>query len=77
MFSIRPNQKSPISLNRYEDVNGRQTPTGSSLGRANNYKMVVMALYNFQAQNHRELGFKKGDVIYVKRQIDANWYTKK
>ncbi len=26
-----------------------------------------------QAQNHRELAFKKGDIVYVKRQIDANW----
>ena len=28
----------------------------------------------FQAQNFRELGFKKGDLIYVNRQIDSNWY---
>ncbi len=26
-----------------------------------------------QPQNHRELGFKKGDIIYVRRQVDANW----
>ena len=31
-------------------------------------------MHVFQAQNHRELGFKKGDVAYVKRQVDANWY---
>jgi hypothetical protein len=27
-----------------------------------------------QAQNHRELSFKKGDLIYIRRQVDANWY---
>ena len=28
----------------------------------------------FQAQNHRELSFKKGDLIYIRRQVDNNWY---
>ena len=27
-----------------------------------------------QAQNNRELSFKKGDVIYIKKQVDGNWY---
>ena len=77
-----------MPLNRYEDVNGQQpiivTPnstlsrsgvgSASGVGGINNYKMMARALYNFQSQNHRELGFKKGDLIYVKRQIDANWY---
>lgn len=24
--------------------------------------------------SHRELSFKKGDIIYIRRQIDKNWY---
>ena len=28
----------------------------------------------FQAQNNRELSFKKGDIIYIKKQVDSNWY---
>ena len=28
----------------------------------------------FQAQNHRELSFKKGDLVYIRRQVDGNWY---
>ena len=28
----------------------------------------------FQAQNNRELAFRKGDIIYVKKQVDNNWY---
>ena len=27
-----------------------------------------------QAQNNRELSFRKGDVIYIKKQVDNNWY---
>ena len=78
---LRPNQKSPVPLNRYADVNGHQEDVRSSAGTPNStlrsnqgYKMVARALYNFQPQNHRELGFKKGDIIYVRRQVDANWY---
>ena len=36
--------------------------------------MVSRALYNFQAQNYRELSFKKGDLVYIRRQVDDNWY---
>jgi sorbin and SH3 domain containing protein 1 len=27
-----------------------------------------------KSQIHRELSFKKGDIIYIRRQIDKNWY---
>ena len=27
-----------------------------------------------KAQNNRELSFRKGDVIYIKKQVDNNWY---
>ncbi len=64
--------KSPIPLNRYDDND--HLPTKVVKPAQPSYKMIARALFNFQAQNQRELGFKKGDVIYVKRQIDANWY---
>ena len=32
-------------------------------------KMVARAIFSFQAQNNRELSFKKGDVIYIKKQV--------
>ena len=70
-----------MPLNRYADVNGHQEVVTPSAGTPNStlrsnqgYKMVARALFNFQPQNHRELGFKKGDIIYVKRQVDSNWY---
>ena len=27
-----------------------------------------------QAQNNRELAFRKGDIVYIKKQVDSNWY---
>ena len=36
--------------------------------------MVARAVFSFQAQNNRELSFKKGDIIYIKKQVDSNWY---
>ena len=51
------------------------TTPQSTLNRStSNYKMVSRALYNFQAQNYRELSFKKGDLVYIRRQVDDNWY---
>ena len=34
--------------------------------------MVARAIFSFQAQNNRELSFKKGDVIYIKKQVWRN-----
>ncbi|KAK2160623.1 hypothetical protein LSH36_129g05064 [Paralvinella palmiformis] len=69
-----PSQKSPIPLNRYDDV-----PDVSDLQRPKKkvgaqYRGKARALYNFKAQNPKELSFKKNDVIYLLRQIDKNWY---
>ena len=35
---------------------------------------LQLSTFQPQAQNHRELGFKKGDLIYIRRQVDGNWY---
>lgn len=37
-------------------------------------RLVAKALYNFVGQTARELTFRKGELIYVRRQIDKNWY---
>jgi len=80
--TLLPTQKSPIPLNRYEEFGGDSSISGqvitpqSTLNRSQqgSYKMIARALYNFQAQNHRELSFKKGDLVYIRRQVDDNWY---
>merc|ERR1712106_122381 len=74
--TLLPNQKSPVPLNRYEDqdVNGNQALFLNAGKKPDDCKMVARSLFSFQAQNNRELSFKKGDIIYIKKQVDANWY---
>ncbi|XP_050973036.1 vinexin isoform X2 [Labeo rohita] len=35
---------------------------------------AARAKFNFQAQSPKELALQKGDVVYIHRQVDANWY---
>ncbi|XP_039606917.1 sorbin and SH3 domain-containing protein 2-like isoform X14 [Polypterus senegalus] len=37
-------------------------------------KQQARAVYDFKAQTAKELTFKKGDTVYILRQIDQNWY---
>lgn len=34
----------------------------------------MIFLFAAQRIKNRELSFKKGDVIYIRREIDKNWY---
>lgn len=43
------------------------TPTRSS-------KPCCRALYDFEAESAGELGFKEGDIITLRNQVDENWY---
>ncbi|KPU75998.1 uncharacterized protein Dana_GF12790, isoform U [Drosophila ananassae] len=67
--NFTPSQKSPIALNRYDDF-----PTDVTLKSLVGPKTVARALFNFQGQSSKELSFRKGDTIYIRRQIDPNWY---
>lgn len=63
------------SISRYEeDSNGNSTIFLNAGKKPTDCKMVAKALFSFQAQNSRELSFRKGDVIYIKKQVDNNWY---
>ncbi|KAG5678402.1 hypothetical protein PVAND_008077 [Polypedilum vanderplanki] len=68
--NFTPSQKSPIALNRYDDF-ACEPPSKSPVNLPGT---VARALYSFQGQSNRELSFKKGDIIYIRRQIDKNWY---
>ncbi|XP_049543389.1 uncharacterized protein LOC125956010 isoform X3 [Anopheles darlingi] len=69
--NILPSQKSPIPLNRYDDFAADLSPKPL---HQQQQKTIARALYNFQGQSIRELSFRKGDIIYLRRQIDKNWY---
>ncbi|KAM9477817.1 sorbin and SH3 domain-containing protein 1 isoform 2-T2 [Clarias gariepinus] len=34
----------------------------------------ALALFNFKAESLKELPFQKGDIVYIVRQVDQNWY---
>ena len=68
-------QNSNKTNSRYEeDSNGNSTIFLNAGKKPADCKMVAKALFSFQAQNSRELSFRKGDVIYIKKQVDNNWY---
>ncbi|XP_063045815.1 sorbin and SH3 domain-containing protein 1 isoform X2 [Engraulis encrasicolus] len=37
-------------------------------------KQAARAIYDFKAQTAKELTFRKGDTVYITRQVDRNWY---
>uniref|UniRef100_A0AAR2J344 Sorbin and SH3 domain containing 2b n=1 Tax=Pygocentrus nattereri TaxID=42514 RepID=A0AAR2J344_PYGNA len=37
-------------------------------------KLPARAIYDFKALTAKELSFKKGETVYITRQIDDNWY---
>ncbi|KAK5650092.1 hypothetical protein RI129_001121 [Pyrocoelia pectoralis] len=69
-----PSQKSPIPLNRYDDFLAEDNPKIKPRPRSPEHRLVARALYNFVGQSARELTFRKGDIIYIRRQVDKNWY---
>ncbi|CAG4915393.1 unnamed protein product [Colias eurytheme] len=56
--NFMPSQKTVVPLNRYDEAD----------------RIIARALYTFNGQTSRELSFRKGDIIHVRRQIDNNWY---
>nr|XP_026496921.1 uncharacterized protein LOC113401289 isoform X3 [Vanessa tameamea] len=56
--NFMPSQKTVVPLNRYDEAE----------------KIIAKALYTFNGQTARELSFRKGDIINVRKQIDSNWY---
>lgn len=72
--NFRPSQKSPIPLNRYDDFVDDLSQRSRSQDQTPEPRLVARALYNFVGQSSRELTFRRGDLIFVRRQVDKNWY---
>nr|XP_033799631.1 sorbin and SH3 domain-containing protein 2 isoform X2 [Geotrypetes seraphini] len=56
----------------FTDVS-RSTPRARR-GALDKERHTARAVYDFKAQTSKELSFKKGDTVYILRQIDQNWY---
>uniref|UniRef100_A0A131XBX1 Putative sorbin and sh3 domain-containing protein n=1 Tax=Hyalomma excavatum TaxID=257692 RepID=A0A131XBX1_9ACAR len=69
--NLLPSQKSPIPLDRYENS---FEPTISRTYRPSEPKTLAKVLYNFFAQSPKEINLRKGDLVYIRRKVDANWY---
>ncbi|XP_071439970.1 vinexin isoform X3 [Hetaerina americana] len=72
--NFTPSQKSPIPLNRYDNFLDEVPSKSKVRDHTPEPKVVARALYNFVGQTSRELSFRRGDIIFVRRQIDKNWY---
>ncbi|MCJ8734119.1 hypothetical protein PDJAM_G00231750 [Pangasius djambal] len=57
----------------YPDV-GRQTPQSRRPTPEVREKLPARAIYDFKALTAKELSFNKGEVVYITRQIDNNWF---
>ncbi|KAJ8297475.1 hypothetical protein KUTeg_024006 [Tegillarca granosa] len=70
-----------------EGIKTRQTVDGSRSGRRNEVgsssngnrsrqgtQACAKALYCYEAKDHGDLSFKKGDIITLRKQVDENWY---
>ncbi|CAH1795502.1 unnamed protein product [Owenia fusiformis] len=72
--NLLPEQKSPIPTNRFDE--GDRLPDHTKLRKkkiGTEIRGKAKAIYTFNAQNPKELSFKRGDSIYLTRDIDGNW----
>lgn len=78
-------QKSPISPHRFEDsptsappivAMDRKEALSVPPERRRGFQIQgkARALHNFNAQNPRELSFRKNDILYLLRQVDKHWF---
>uniref|UniRef100_A0A8C4RHQ1 Sorbin and SH3 domain containing 1 n=1 Tax=Erpetoichthys calabaricus TaxID=27687 RepID=A0A8C4RHQ1_ERPCA len=67
--------KDSDSLRHFAPVELLDTPEEIARRRYDDKEMApARARYDFKAQTLKELPFQKGDIVYIYRQIDQNWY---
>ncbi|XP_017329833.2 uncharacterized protein sorbs2b isoform X5 [Ictalurus punctatus] len=57
----------------YPDI-GRQTPQSRRPTPEVREKLPARAIYDFKALTAKELSFNKGEIVYITRKIDNNWF---
>ncbi|CAG0900909.1 unnamed protein product [Darwinula stevensoni] len=77
---LSPTQKTQlIPLDRYDNLFDDSRPRSRDRDRLTpDSKTIGRALHDFIAQSSRydvwELSIRKGDLVYIRRQVDPNWY---
>ncbi|XP_028851740.1 vinexin isoform X2 [Denticeps clupeoides] len=66
------------SVPSYSHAKDRASPAPEAMDfppkREEKKLRAARAKFNFQAQSPKELPLQKGDVVYIHRQVDANWF---
>ncbi|KAM3828151.1 endophilin-A3 isoform 3-T3 [Vipera latastei] len=75
-FKPKPITRTHLEISNGQPHNGISfSPSIKSSGSSCHMDQpCCQALYDFEAENEGELGFKEGDIIMLTNQIDENWY---
>ncbi|XP_036424548.1 sorbin and SH3 domain-containing protein 2 isoform X3 [Colossoma macropomum] len=81
-LSSTPSISSSLSRSKDQDISrgysypdvGQHTPQTRRPTPEVREKLPARAIYDFKALTAKELSFKKGETVYITRQIDNNWY---
>ncbi|XP_055923875.1 E3 ubiquitin-protein ligase SH3RF1 isoform X2 [Eupeodes corollae] len=71
--SFPPNPQQHHQQQQQHNSQSQQNPSNANNERG--YVPRVFALYDFQSKEPNDLSFKKGDVILLRRKVDANWFV--
>ncbi|XP_055080120.1 vinexin isoform X3 [Periophthalmus magnuspinnatus] len=76
--SKHPNQRSvgssPASTPTYDRLSPANEIMALPPKKEEKKMKAARAKFSFQAQSPKELTLQKGDIVYIHRQIDANWF---
>lgn len=70
--SIVPTKHQFITNERFGDL--LNITDNSEKRRSGVERTPAMARFDFRAESLKELPFQKGDIVYIIRQVDQNWY---
>ncbi|XP_055856385.1 E3 ubiquitin-protein ligase SH3RF1 isoform X2 [Episyrphus balteatus] len=74
-FPPNPQQHHQHQQHQQQQQNTQPTQNPSNANNERGYVPRVFALYDFQSKEPNDLSFKKGDVILLRRKVDANWFV--
>ncbi|XP_014892706.1 vinexin isoform X4 [Poecilia latipinna] len=66
-----PSTSAPAHVGRLSTANESMEPSSK---KEEKKMKAARVKFDFQAQSPRELTLQKGDIVYIHRQVDANWF---